>query len=140
MPILRLCPKQYAVLVADVNWVSPEGDTPLLSACRNGHASAALCLLSHGAEVNLAAADGQTALHLSCRQGMEMIAEALIHRGANVSVRDGGGEQPCGYTLIGYYVEYDSTVVVFAEFLELHTVACIQLLLSKAGVAEIRAS
>ncbi|CAN0415143.1 unnamed protein product, partial [Ascophyllum nodosum] len=27
---------------ADVNWQSPQGDTPLLAACRNGHSPAAL--------------------------------------------------------------------------------------------------
>ncbi|CAM9246774.1 unnamed protein product, partial [Pylaiella littoralis] len=75
----------------DVNWVSPEGDTPLLAACRNGHVPAALCLLSHGASVNQAGKDGQTALHLSCRHGKEAVAEALILRGADVFAMDNGG-------------------------------------------------
>lgn len=78
---------------SDVNWVSPEGDTPLLAACRNGHVPAALFLLSHGASVNQAAKDGQTALHLSCRHGKEAVAEALILRGADVFARDSGGER-----------------------------------------------
>ncbi|CAN0348296.1 unnamed protein product, partial [Hapterophycus canaliculatus] len=75
----------------DVNWVSPEGDSPLLAACRNGHLTTALCLLSHGALVNQAADDGQTALHLACRHGKEAVAEALILGGADVSVRDHSG-------------------------------------------------
>ncbi|CAM9322511.1 unnamed protein product, partial [Laminaria digitata] len=77
---------------SDVNWVSPEGDTPLLAACRNGHVPAALCLLDNGAEVDLAAGDGQTALHFCCRHGNEAIAEALILRGASVLARDNRGE------------------------------------------------
>lgn len=77
---------------SDVNWVSPEGDTPLLAACRNGHISTALCLLSHGASANQAAKDGQTALHLSCRHGQEAVAEALILGGADVFARDNNGE------------------------------------------------
>ena len=84
---------------ADVNWVSPEGDTPLLAACRNGHVSAALCLLNHGASVNRAAEDGQTALHLSCRHGQEAVAEALILRGADVFARDNNGETAAGARL-----------------------------------------
>lgn len=79
-------------MCSDVNWVSPEGDTPLLAACRNGHVSAALCLLDNGAEVDLAAGDGQTALHFCCQHGNEEIAEALITRGANVLARDNRGE------------------------------------------------
>ncbi|CAM9652151.1 unnamed protein product, partial [Scytosiphon promiscuus] len=75
----------------DVNWVSPEGDTPLLAACRNGHVATALFLLSHGASVNQAANDGRTALHLACRHGKEAVAEALILGGADVSVRDYSG-------------------------------------------------
>lgn len=77
---------------SDVNWVSPEGDTALLAACRNGHVSAALCLLNHGASANQAAKDGQTALHLSCRRGQEAVAEALILGGADVFARDNSGE------------------------------------------------
>lgn len=77
---------------SDVNWVSPEGDTALLAACRNGHVSAALCLLDQGASVNQAAQDGQTALHLSCRRGQEAVAEALILGGADVFARDNNGE------------------------------------------------
>eukprot|EP00903_Cladosiphon_okamuranus_P008721 g8353.t1 len=76
---------------SDVNWVSPEGDTPLLAACRHGHGSAALYLLNHGASVNQAAKDGQTALHLCCRHGQEAVAEALILRGADVFARDNSG-------------------------------------------------
>lgn len=78
--------------MSDVNWVSPEGDTPLLAACRNGHAPVALCLLSHGASVNQAAKDGQTALHLSVRHGKEAVAEALILEGADVFARDNQGK------------------------------------------------
>lgn len=77
----------------DVNWKSPEGDTPLLAACRNGHTPTALCLLGHDAEVNLVAVDGQTALHLSCRKGNEAVAEALILNGADVFARDNNGEK-----------------------------------------------
>lgn len=72
--------------------MSPEGDTPLLAACRNGHVPAALCLLSHGAEATLAAGDGQTALHLSCREGNEALAEALLLQGADVRARDKNGK------------------------------------------------
>jgi ankyrin repeat protein len=35
-------------LGADVNRHSPEGDTCLLAACRNGHEAVALFLLEHG--------------------------------------------------------------------------------------------
>lgn len=80
-----------------MNWVSPEGDTPLLAACRNGHVGAALYLLDHGANVKRATEEGHTALHLSCQQGNEAVAEALILRGADVLARDKGGEQMmCG--------------------------------------------
>lgn len=73
--------------------MSPEGDTALLAACRNGHLQTALCLLSHGASANQVDKDGRTALHVSCRHGKEAVAEALILGGADVSVRDHGGKQ-----------------------------------------------
>ena len=91
-----LCTVDAFPSLSDVNWVSPEGDTPLLAACRNGHASVALCLLSHGASVNQAANDGQTALHLSVRHGKETVAEALILGGADIFARDNSGEATCG--------------------------------------------
>ena len=37
---------------ADIDWVSPEGDTPLLAACKNGHRNVATLLMVHGARVN----------------------------------------------------------------------------------------
>lgn len=82
--LLRFC--------SDVNWQSPQGDTPLLAACRNGHSPAALSLPNHGAKVNTATEDGQTALHFSCRRGDEAIAEALILKGADVLARNKDGE------------------------------------------------
>ena len=35
---------------ADVNWVSNEGDTALIAACRNGHRGVAALLLAHGGD------------------------------------------------------------------------------------------
>ena len=60
---------------ADVNWVQHDGqsggvgDTPLLSACRNGHEETVLLLLASGADATAKTAEGDTAMHLAARRG-----------------------------------------------------------------------
>mmetsp|Transcript_35892 Transcript_35892/g.58704 ORF Transcript_35892/g.58704 Transcript_35892/m.58704 type:complete len:137 (-) Transcript_35892:29-439(-) len=63
---------------ADVNWVSPEGDTCLLAAARNGHIEVVNYLLAQGSSIDYAMpATGNTALHLAAQRGQTELALAL---------------------------------------------------------------
>lgn len=97
-------------------------DTPLLTACRNGHTRLAIELIERGADVNhkgplwIAAAagefdlaealirgganvnhqqrDGSSALYYACGQAQLSVAELLLASGAQVNLNDFGGRTP----------------------------------------------
>mmetsp|Transcript_8910 Transcript_8910/g.11803 ORF Transcript_8910/g.11803 Transcript_8910/m.11803 type:complete len:492 (+) Transcript_8910:106-1581(+) len=82
-------------LGADVNWVSPEGDTALLAAVRNGHSDVTSFLLAHGSNINYSMqGTGESALHVACKRGQQELAQMLVEAGASLSREDGRGQTP----------------------------------------------
>ncbi|KAH8063200.1 U-box domain-containing protein [Aureococcus anophagefferens] len=85
---------------ADVNWVSNEGDTPLIAACRHGHRGVAALLLAHGGDASATTSGGgEGALHLCCRRGDEDLSALLVDAGAD------GDRGPAGATAFDAGVE-----------------------------------
>ena len=64
---------------------SPNDDTPLHSASKNGHVKVARFLLEHGANLTALNVDMETPLHLASERGRVEVANLLIERGADVS-------------------------------------------------------
>jgi ankyrin repeat protein len=80
---------------ADANARSREGQTPLMSAARNGRPGAIAALLARGAEVNAVESfRGQTALMLAAGEGNVDAVRALIAAGANVTAKSKSGFTP----------------------------------------------
>ena len=71
-----------------------DGDeyTPLIAACRNGHAPAAKLLLQYGASPLLANKKLQTPLHLACQKGHSDCVMALLAYSAKFGAIDGIGK------------------------------------------------
>ena len=73
----------------DVNILNPQGETPLLCACRSGQGGIAiLCLQTYKADASLAAKNGETPLHWLIsfvNQYVQPLAIDLIANGANVN-------------------------------------------------------
>ncbi|KAJ8603096.1 hypothetical protein CTAYLR_006682 [Chrysophaeum taylorii] len=72
---------------ASVEWVSAEGDTALVAACRQGHEEIVSLLLAHGSDVSKG-----DPLHVCCRRGDEALCKLLIDAGADVDATDARGE------------------------------------------------
>ena len=81
----------------------PDGETPLIKACRYGHGACALALLEHapGLDLDAAGADGATALIHAARFGCCESVDALVGRGADVRAADGDGRTALGYATRG---------------------------------------
>ncbi|KAH8094073.1 hypothetical protein JL720_4062 [Aureococcus anophagefferens] len=81
----------------------PDGETPLIKACRYGHGACALALLEHapGLDLDAAGADGATALVHAARFGCCESVDALVGRGADVRAADGDGRTALGYATRG---------------------------------------
>ena len=81
----------------------PDGETPLVKACRYGHGACALALLEHapGLDLDAAGADGATALIHAARFGCCESVDALVGRGADVRAADGDGRTALGYATRG---------------------------------------
>lgn len=77
---------------ADVNWVSPEGDTALIAACRGGHSQVVELLLSHGADVDQQAPDGTTALHCCVQRGDQSLVKLLLEAGCSTALANARGQ------------------------------------------------
>ena len=58
------------------------GWTPLLRACRQGHANIASALVAAGAAVDAGNAHGWTALHVACFYGHANVISVLLAAGA----------------------------------------------------------
>lgn len=75
---------------ARVDWVSSQGDTALMAACREGHSSIAAVLLAHGSEASKMVG-GESPLHACCLRGDENMCKLLIAAGADFNALDTQG-------------------------------------------------
>ena len=84
--------KPFKILIVDykmdINMVNPQGETPLLCACRSGHGGIAiLCLQTYKADASIAAKNGETPLHWLVSfvdQWVQPLANDLIANGAKI--------------------------------------------------------
>ena len=76
---------------ADINWIGPGGDTPLLSACRRGHVETVALLLARGADPNTAGTDSMAPLHVATRRGDHALLSVLMDSNVDqtMKTRDG---------------------------------------------------
>lgn len=65
----------------NINYRSPGGATPLISAAGAGHASIVSLLLSEGADIHLATSRGNSALRVAVSTGQREVARILHQRG-----------------------------------------------------------
>ena len=87
--------KRLMELGANVEVSDKDGETPLLYACRDGHASMVRLLVDKfGANMAVTGLDGQTGLHRVADRGREGALEALISLGAEINARDAKGKTP----------------------------------------------
>ena len=84
------------VIAVGVNVNEPDcdGDTPLMLAAAQGHASIVAVLLQNGADVSAHNDEGETALHLAAYGGHTKAVKALLAAGSCVDARDNGGSTP----------------------------------------------
>ena len=90
------------------DWIADEC-TPLLLACKAGHAQVASLLLDFGAEVNFMTVDGFTALSYACKATGEPVdvVTLLLDRGADITKGRSEGLRPncfCEMTPLRYAV------------------------------------
>ena len=75
---------------ADKSFVSNNGYTALMAACRKGHVEVVRTLLDAGADKNFANKDGRTALMLAFEFGQAEVLDLLLDAGANFSTKTRG--------------------------------------------------
>mmetsp|Transcript_24722 Transcript_24722/g.29937 ORF Transcript_24722/g.29937 Transcript_24722/m.29937 type:complete len:232 (+) Transcript_24722:346-1041(+) len=68
---------------AEVDSRDPKGNTPLHTACQNGHEALAKLLVERGANINAQNHRGNTALHFAFTYGYNIIGEHLVSKGAD---------------------------------------------------------
>jgi acetoin utilization deacetylase AcuC-like enzyme len=99
-PSPMLQPDQLSKLSKLLNKRAPQGDTPLLMACRLDPSTTSqdivfgLCstLLEFGASVTMRTAQNSLPLHLTARCGFERVGRLLLNKGCPASAVDGNGE------------------------------------------------
>ncbi len=69
---------------ADTNTVQPGGETPLMTASRNGNPDVLTELLKHGAHIDATERKGQTALMWAAAEGNAEAVQVLIDAGADL--------------------------------------------------------
>lgn len=80
---------------ASVGGVSPDGDTPLISAAAHDHSELLELLLANGADVNQQRPrDDATALHAAVAAGGPQSARLLLEHHAKVNIPDDKGDAP----------------------------------------------
>ena len=95
------------VIAVGVNVNEPDcdGDTPLMLAAAQGHASIVAVLLQNGADVSAHNDEGETALHLAAYGGHTKAVKALLAAGSCVDARDNGGSTPLMCAAFGGYAD-----------------------------------
>jgi ankyrin repeat protein len=76
---------------ADVNFKSPDGNTPVHNAAEGGQIENLKLLIKHGADINMTDCDGNTALmHIANIQHAELLegVKILVQNGANIRTRN----------------------------------------------------
>lgn len=68
---------------ADVNRCDDNGNTPLIVACQNGHATVCHLLVEHGADLRMSNKKGNTALHYCFAYNFDDLGKFLISQGAD---------------------------------------------------------
>jgi ankyrin repeat protein len=83
----RAHPLAYALIAAgaNVNGSTPQGDTPLMLAAKDGHRSLLEALLDAGADVNASNRVGLTAIFYAVNHGQADAARLLVSRGASLA-------------------------------------------------------
>ncbi len=79
-------------VVADVDARDGAGNTPLLVACREGHAGVVEVLLQHGAALAATNRDGMGVLHMAFGYGHDALGRLLLARGADPAVVNRAGQ------------------------------------------------
>ena len=72
---------------AEINFKSPDGDTPLLAATRRGHTDTIEALVVYGADVNIAGADSYAPVHIAAQKGDMKIIDIFLSANANITIR-----------------------------------------------------
>ena len=79
---------------ATVDVRDESGDTPLILACRHGHASSARQLVVGGSDANARGRGGRCALHHACATGMTSTVQMLLEFNADYDAVDGDANSP----------------------------------------------
>ena len=86
---------------ADVHTTDDEGETPLMTAVREGCTDVVRKLLEKGAQTDVRDKNfNQTLIHLAAIRGYGDMAELLLSRGLEAGARDTYGMTPAAYALI----------------------------------------
>lgn len=78
----------------DIDQINGYGQTPLMVAVNNGHASVASYLIDQGAGVDIFDQSRRTPLHVASKNGYSGIASSLLKGGASVNMQDQEGRTP----------------------------------------------
>ena len=83
---------QEPPVIGDVDVRDGAGNTPLLVACREGHAGVGRLLLAHGAAVTATNRDGMGVLHMAFGHGNDELVRFLLGRGADPAAVNRAGQ------------------------------------------------
>ncbi|KAF8838113.1 hypothetical protein BDN67DRAFT_124834, partial [Paxillus ammoniavirescens] len=84
----------HIVELADVNAQGEHSDTPLRSACYQGHIKIVELLLEKGADVNAQGKHSDTPLRSACYQGHMEIVQLLLEKGADMNAQGEHSDTP----------------------------------------------
>jgi ankyrin repeat protein len=100
---------------ADINYIGPGGQTPLMHAVLQGRETSTQFLLSKGADVTTGEKDGYTPMHGAGFQGRSVIAKQLLDHGLDPLIPHDDGFLPIHRSCWGREDRHTATVQVFLE-------------------------